>query len=194
MAVSYALTTVAKVKIYLSISVSTYDDFFEDLIDSLTDYIEKECGGRRFKDEGSDLTEIYDGDFDRIGKNKIFLRNYPVNAFTDVSHRSGDFDNPTWNVFDAGTEYVREDENGILHFLGSLNPGRQNIRVRYQAGFTSIPNDLDLLCQKIVAREFKRRRSQGSKNENLGGATISWNEDLPDDAVRMINSYKRYEF
>lgn len=190
----YSLASVADVKTYLSIGVATFDTLIENLINQMTDAAEKECGGRRFFDAGADVEELYDGDVDRIGKSDLFLRNYPINSFTDVSYRSGDFDNPTWNIFDAGTEYIRQDNTGILHFTGNIIPGTQNIRVRCQAGFTTIPYDLALTCIKLVAREFKRRRSQGAKNENLSGASVGWNENYPADVQRILNSYKRYTF
>lgn len=189
---TYALTTVALVKTYLGISVSTYDTLIEDLIDACTDWFEHECGGRRFFSAGADVTEYYDGG-DGRSKTRIFAKKYPIISVTSISYNSsGNYSSPTWTAFSASTEYIRKDASGEIYFPGGLPQGMQNLRLIYQGGFAVIPNDLDLACRKMVAKEFNKRKSQGATNESIGGGSITWNEDLDPSITRLVNYYKTY--
>lgn len=191
---TYALTTVALVKTYLGISSTTYDDLIEDLIDACTDWFERECGNRRFFDDGSTaVTEYHDGGDMGRNKSRIFTKRYPINSVTSISYNSsGNYSSPTWTAFSASTEYIRKDESGEIYFPGSLPAGFQNLRVIYRGGFTTIPNDLALMCRKMVAKEFSKRKAQGITNESIGGGSIAWNEDLDPSVQRLINYYRSY--
>lgn len=190
---TYALTSLTKVKNYLGIAagVSTYDTVLEYLIDSVTLWIEGECGGRRLFDGATEVTEYYDGD-DGTGKSKIFLKRYPVQSITSVSYNSGTSGTPTWTAFDAD-DYERDDNEGVLHFLSSLPKGRQNIKVKYKSGYvTTIPQDLDVACCKMVAKEFDKRKSQGVLSESVGGGSVSWNENVDPSVLSVIRKYRRF--
>lgn len=191
---SYALTTKAVVKETLDISVTTWDDLIDRLINSATEKIEDMMGGRRIKDSGEDIIEYYDGDPDGIGIRELQLKKWPINDFTSVAYRSGAYDSPTWNVYSASSDYRRDDVKGVLYFDHFLPIGRQNIRVIYQGGYTTIPDDIERLCVELVVKEFRKRKSAGISNESLGGGSIVFTPDLTDDMLRTINSYKQYSF
>lgn len=192
--VSYALCSLSDVKSFLGISVSTYDSLLEILIDSVTDWIESECGGRRFKDEGADIEEVYDGDFDSTGRRKIFLRRYPVNEIDEtqgIEFNLGTQGTPSW------TKQSREDwtlipDRGEIVFDAPLIQGKQNIRLSYQGGFTTIPNDLRLACIKMVAKEFDKRNSQGATQESVGGGSVTWNENIDPSAIKLFQKYRMF--
>lgn len=196
---TYALTTVALVKTYLGISVTTYDTLIEDLINGCTDWFEHECGGRRFF-SSADVTEYYDGG--EIGaypgeasrhKTRIFTKKYPIISITSLSYNSsGNYSSPTWTAFSATTEYIRKDESGEIYFPGSLPLGFQNIQLIYKGGYATIPHDLEIGCRKMVAKEFSKRKAQGATNESIAGGSIDWNEDLDPSITRLVNYYKAY--
>lgn len=185
---AYALTTLTKVKAYLGISVSTFDTVLETLIDGCTEWIEEECGNRRFFDAGTDATEYHDGDYDSTGRNKIFPKRWPINSITSISYRTGNLGSPTWVAFTTN-DYEKNDDAGIIYL--SLPSGRQNIKLIYKGGYTTIPADLDMACVKLVAKEFDKRKSQGLTQESVGSASISWNEDIDPEVKRIIRKYSR---
>lgn len=195
---SYALTSVANVKAYLDITTSTKDTLIELLINGCTDWIEAECGNRRFKDSTTDITEYYDGDYDSTGRDKIFLKQFPINSITSVSYKSGGNISPTWVDYSLN-DYERNDEQGVLYFanetrqyLLALPRGRQIVKVVYKAGYITIPSDLELCCIKLVAKELNKRKSQGLTQEGVGGATFQWNEDIAPDIKKIIANYTRW--
>lgn len=185
---AYCFVTVAQMKTYLDETSSTWDTVIEDLLNECTLWVEKYCGGRRFFQSGTDVTEYYDG----TDKNKIFLRSWPIISITSVSYATGDFDNPTWTAFVAASEYKRDDRKGVLHFI-ALPQGIQNIKVVYKGGYSSaanVPDDLHLAVKKMVAKEFGRRKSQGVTGESLGGGSISWNESVDPSLLEILDQYR----
>lgn len=196
--VAHALTTLARVKTFLEITNTSKDGLIELLIDACTDWIESECGNRRFKNSGSDITEYHDGDYDLTGRDKIFPRQFPIATLTSIAYKTGDNASPTWTVINANG-YERNDQDGIIYFanesrsfLQTLPRGRQNIRLIYQGGYTTIPTDLELCCIKLVAKELNKSKSQGLTSESVGGANFAWNEDIAPDVKKIIANYKRW--
>ena len=186
----YSFVTVADMKSMLDISETTWDSILEDLIDQCTKWCENYCGGRRFLQSGSDVTEYYDGK----DSCKIFLKNYPIISITSVSYRSGFYDNPDWIAFNPSYEYLRDDVKGILH-MAAMPRGIQNIKVVYKGGYSSaanVPDDLHLAVRKMVAKEFNRRKSQGILQESLGGSSVTWNENLDPFVSSLLDNYKNF--
>lgn len=188
---AYDLTTSTDVKSYLDITASTWDTLLANLVTNSSVWIENYCGGRRFKNSGSDVTEYYDGDPNLEGKKIIFVRNTPIISVTSVSYASGSLSSPTWIAFDATSYYVRNDRGGQLIF-DSLPQGNQNIRVIYQGGYATIPEDLALACIQLVARIFNKRKSEGVLNESVGGASVSWDRELTPELRKTLNRYRNH--
>lgn len=188
---AYDLTTTANVKSHLGISVTTWDTLLASLITSCSVFIENYCGGIRFKNSGSDVTEYHDGDPDAEGRKIIFVKNYPIISITSVSYSSGSLSSPTWNVYDASSYYVQDNNRGEICFE-TLPVGKQNIRVVYQGGYNSIPEDLALACILMVARMYTRRNSEGVTNESVGGASVNWSTELSTEIRKTLNRYRNY--
>jgi len=188
-----ALTTVANQKSYLGISVSTFDTLLEIFINGCSEWIENEIS-RVIIDSEEDIVELHDGDFDGTGRNKLFLKQYPINDLTSVEYKTGSLGTPTWVAFNAN-DYTTDDEAGIIYLnasLASITPDRQNIRVTYQGGFVTAPSDLELACLKLVAKEFDKRKSQGVVSEGVGGGNVSWNEEVDPSVLKIIKKYRRF--
>lgn len=182
------LTTIASVKTLLGISDTTYDALLQTLVTAASKYIANYCD-RDFRSDGADVTEYYDG-YD--GNMKVLqLKKYPITSITSISSRIGSFTNPTWYTYDAATQYVFKPETGEVFFQFCLPRGHQNIKVVYKGGYVdgSVPEDLDLACQKVVAKEFLKRQAQGVLNESISGASIAWREDLDPMVVNLLADY-----
>ena len=196
----YALTTLANVKLWLfnDVLITKYDSLLEFIINDVTDWIEMECGNRRFKNDLTNNLVVYDGDIDNTGRDKLFLKRWPVTSFNTIQgieFNTGTNATPIWEKQDLD-RVVRNDINGVYTFLDCLpygqSKGLQNVRLITQAGYLIIPNDLQIAATKMVAKEFNRRNSQGALSENAGGDSVSWNEQVDPSAQRIFNKYRRF--
>jgi len=158
----------------------------DDLIDQMTDFIQKECGGRVFNLVAYDK-EIYDGDdFDR----ELFLDQYPATEISKVEHNNGTTKDPNWEEDTEGEDYEKYLEEGEIHFHTKYL-GKRNYRITYKAGYATIPYDLQNLCIGLVARKLEKRKSEGVRSENLGGASINWGDLLNEDDKLILDNYRR---
>jgi hypothetical protein len=182
--VSYALTTVAKVKTYLGISVSTDDTLLERLINFATDFIEEYCQRRFFK---TIYEEIYDGDgFDGV----LYLNQYPVTEIIKIEQNDGTTDNPNWTRLNEGEDYEKYLNEGKIYFYNQVK-GKRNYKITYEAGYTIIPHDLEGLCQRLVGRLYEKRQSEGHASEGLGPVNITWGKFIDDEDRLILERYKK---
>jgi len=183
------LTTIADVKTLLNITASTWDTLLQSLVTAASKFIANYCD-RDFCDAGSDVTEYYDGYDGEI--KTLRLKKYPITSITSIGSRIGSFTNPTYYTYDAATQYVFKPESGEVNFTFRLPAGHQNVKVIYRGGYAvgAYPLDLVLACQKIVAKEYLKRMSQGITNERIGEAGVNWNEDLDPMAAQYLTYYR----
>lgn len=188
---AYDLVSTANVKSFLDIQTTTWDTIIGTLITSCSVWIENYCGGIRFKNSLSDVTEYHSGDPFAEGNTSIFLANIPVDSITSIASSSGSLSSPTWTNYSAATDYVVNTSTGEVKF-SSLPVGSQNIKVVYQGGYATIPEDLQLACLELVARVFNKRKSYGVSNESVGGASVTWEKELEVDLRKTLNRYRNY--
>lgn len=194
---AYALTTVARVKTRLTITVNNHDTPLLYLINSVTDFIEGECN-RRFK-ETTYTNEVYSPQ----GGHFIVLKQSPVSSVTSVQYRAGLKSNPTWTDFNSDDWELMEDgQSGMIEAHGILH-GTNLFRVTYVAGYKinftnygdnnthTLPADVTDLCERLVVRWFKRRESGGKQSEGLQGGSINWKDELDSEDKTTLARYKR---
>lgn len=208
--VAHALTTLASVKLYLGITVADNDALLEQLIDEVTEWVEGQLGGRRIK-ETAYVDEEHDG-----GEQDIFLNNWPIagNPALVGSFRTGPISSPTFQDFNEN-DFVIYNGSGFVHFFGKTpggetigvvgptSKGSLNLRFTYTAGFATIPDDLELLANQLVATIFQKRNSQGIKKEKVEGSEIEYrspndeNDSLSEEGLTggqkaVIDRYRRH--
>lgn len=188
---AYDLVTTANVKSFLDIQTTTWDTVIGTLVTSCSVWIENYCGGIRFKNSLSDITEYHSGDPYGEGNTSIFLSNIPIVGITSIASASGSLSSPTWTNYSAATDYVVNTDTGEVKFL-DLPVGVKNIKVVYQGGYANIPEDLQLACLELVARVFNKRKSYGASNESVGGASVTWEKELEVDLRKTLNRYRSY--
>jgi hypothetical protein len=188
---AYDLVTTANVKSFLDIQTTTWDTVIGTLVTSCSVWIENYCGGIRFKNSLSNVTEYHDGDPFEDGATSIFLKNIPVVSVASIASSSGSLSSPTWTNYDAANDYIVNNYTGEVKF-SVLPVGSQNIKVVYQGGYTNIPEDLQLACLELVARVFNKRKSYGVSNESVGGASVTWEKELEVDLRKTLNRYRNY--
>ena len=281
---TYALTTLAKLKRYLHTTSSADDTILTEIINAVSDRIERECG-RKFK--ARDYRERYSGSSDEF----IILNNRPliytdraaygneqaisvsatgflratvqvyesgVRTFTvstagaEVSTNStfasnltasdmattinalsgwtasainnclsedlnpitmGCLDQTqhlTWPDQDANVKYINRDLGQIAvvditewpttmssrYRKGRrsypIRSGYQNYLIEYNAGYATIPNDLDMLCREISADLYnKGKKDRTLRSETLGdySYTMANEAQLNDDQLVRLRRW-----
>ena len=185
---SYNLTTKEKVKAMLDISGSTDDTFLDALCDDVTAFIEKLCGGQRFKATEHEY-EIHDGDKPLI---KLQHRFIYEDVDVEVEYNNGTNESPDWVLLTAN-DYDLYLDNGVI-ILGAPIYGRRNIRVTYTAGFATIPHDVEMTATNMVARAYNRRKSQGLSSESFEGVNMNWNDTMTEQEKATVGHYTNYSF
>lgn len=196
---TYALTTLARVKTRLSITGTGNDALLTELISAATDFIQGECN-RFFKETvyANEIYSVYGAD-----PKHVFLKQAPVSALTSAQYRAGLPSTPNWTNFIADDYELLEDgKSGIIRVY-SLPRGANVARFTYTAGYKidfasignsalhTLPVDLSDLCERLAVKLFKRRESEGKQSEAFEGGNVTWQGLLNEEDKLTINRYKR---
>lgn len=137
--------TIADLELYLGTTITGGSDEakYEYLIDAVSKEIESICQRVLL---AADYTEVLNGN----GTNSIFLSQYPINTITSVEYGQ------PWDGYtrDAVTDYISYDDTGEISFLFESLDSPQMFEVVYNAGFSTVPLDLNLICVEEVVRAF----------------------------------------
>jgi hypothetical protein len=130
---------------------------------------------------------------------------FEISGLISFQWRSGTPSNPNWTPFLVDQfELLNQGRSGIIRVYGAI-PGLYNnmLRATYVAGYPvdwqnagngsthQLPSDLTNLCENIVVRIFKRKKSAGQLSEAIQGATTSWKDNLDAFDQNVINNYRR---
>lgn len=197
---SYALTTLARVKTFLGISGTSDDDLLTSLINACTDFIENYCD-RRFK-KTSYTNELYNG----TGTNKLLLKNYPVieGETFKIEKRGSSYNEDNWDEVES--EYYHIDyDSGIVERVDDIFiKYPKHYRITYTAGYdydnssTYLEDvgagDLEYACWKLVSKAYNQRKQAGNiQSERLGDYSVTFrSEVMADPEIKSIlDKYKR---
>jgi len=188
--------TVNEAKARLQITTDSHDTLIEYLIDDVGALLEAYCD-RHFS--ANTYTEYHNG----TGSNYILTKEWPINSITslyddpDRSFTSAsliDSDNYTF-IADEG-KIVLIEENVVLNiYMTTLfQKGVQNIKIIYNAGYTTVPSDLKLIAAEIMMKKYKNfmdkrigMRTVGSGDERIG---MYLNDMLPDHRMILDAKYR----
>jgi hypothetical protein len=163
-----ALTTLAKVKEYAGVTGTADDALLNSLIAELPAVVKSLLLGREL--EATAYVEQYDG----TGRDFLILKQRPINSITEVKIDSA------WGFGDGITaidtaELFAEPGSGILYIKSSRFPqGRRNVRVTYNAGYVTMPGDIERAANITVADWYTRAKqlaSGQSQNELASEST-----------------------
>jgi hypothetical protein len=105
-----------------------------------------------------------------LAVNSVFVDGLPVDA-ANIS-------------FDSTAVYLT---NGA-----KFNRGVNNIQIAYQAGYATVPADIEQAVIDTVALRWKERERIGMSSKGLAGETTSFViKDLSAAAMSILNQYKR---
>jgi hypothetical protein len=164
------LVTLAAVKLYLwpTETITQWDSILPAIISAVSKAIINEVG--------CDIihTHYTAEQVSGMGKSYLDLKNWPITAVSSVVDQSG-------NAYTEGN-----DEDFVIEGLalrsvaGVWARGSQNFTVSYEAGYTTLPGDILLVCYEMIARKWKTMKEQGwgeSSRSFPDGSTSSVNAD-----------------
>lgn len=186
---SYALTTVAKLRIFLRGAGDGEGELLELLINMTTDFIETYCD-RRFAS-----TVYTDEEYDGTGMRDLLLNNYPIISVTRLQLNNAADNSDDWEDVDV-EDYFKYDSFANFKLAASrFLKAPQRYRVTYTAGYATIPSDLEWACLKLCANAYRSGLAEGVKSEKLGDHTIVWFDDfLRNNTIlgNILNLHKRH--
>ena len=160
---------------FITTLVSSVTTFVEDYLKrsfEVTDYIEKRNGN---------------------GLSMLFTNQYPINSITSLTQI--DKDNVvtyTW----ANTDYIFEGGQGRVQLRsGTFPQGLQNIKIVYNAGFATLPKDLEQAFISHVLWEKANRQGKdfGLKTKSLGdGGYQVYEQGIPSRIKMIYDLYKKF--
>lgn len=166
---SYALCSLSDVKETLGITSSTYDNLLIRKINQATDMIERYCGGRRFA-ETTYTEEGYDGS----GIQSIILKQRPITSFTSLEVRNGIENTDSWDAIDSELYFV-DNPSATIDLLFTARRYPKHYRVTYDAGYTTIPADLQEACVTLAAHLYENSATgSGVKKKKEGQREIEY--------------------
>lgn len=193
---SIDLTTTARVKAVLDLTVATKDVLIADMIKSASQAIE-EFMARLTKEEAR--TEQYDVE---PGQQKIFLRTFPIKATPAAT-----FKNDTAREFGVGiiafaadTFYldlrrgtVEFDRIRLIHGPGTLQVTYTGGMGTDTANFITRFPEIAKACDFQVATQFKRREQLGLSGFSAEGGSVSFEPagDLIPAVKKAVRKYRR---
>ena len=192
---TYALTTVAAAKSHLGILAgdTSQDAVLERFINSASARIENYINRKVLKRA---YTEYQDG----RGNDRILLRQWPADKPTELwDDVDNEFTDPN-NQFDAPDFVLEETSDGgigvVLVDGQRFNRGNQNIKIVYEAGYSTVPYDLQDACLFIVDYLYaiKQDRRVGVSSKSKNGESVQFLENLPEHITDILDRYARCEF
>lgn len=206
-----ALITRQQALDYLELSTSDITDaqatVMDRMIDGVTAYVQNETGRKYKKKAASDMgsynptntpdDSIYDGS----GTRYLFLNQYPVATVATLqtvhSIVDGIKDSSTIN----SDNYRLNKRDGIIELVvGIFSEGAQNVEVNFNAGFGTIPADLQMIAEEMVAIQWRKHyRDTSIKREELDEARFEYHNlftgkegrAIPDWVHGILENYRR---
>lgn len=197
---TYALTSLANLKAFKGISVTTNDTLLENCIDRITELFEN-FTNRKLKardysyDSGSGDYDSDNAIVDGNGIDRMPLPQYPVNSITTLRINELAIDERS-SIYDTG--WVLADKAaGIVILSGYIfTAGIRNIELVYNGGFSTIPEDLEQACIEQAAWLFKQSAPGGNllgvTSKALADGSISYSaKDLLASVRLVLERYKK---
>ncbi len=179
-----ALTTIAAIKTYLDISAETWDTVLASLQLGAEKRIDQHCGDI----ESATYTEYYDG----LGRGRLPLAHRPITSITTLHDDLGR-DYAASSLVSSGDYTFYPDEGIVALDSGTLQDGTRNVKVVYVAGYSTVPDDVQLATWKLVAYYWNQMRqgADGIKGDRLGDYTATYEKvGMPEDVLALLAPYR----
>ena len=159
------------------------DDLITDLCGRITEQFQNYCGVSSFN--AAAYTEYHDGGASKY----VFLNaNLPINSITTI-HDAPDW---TWgsDTLIAATDYRIVDSKYIVAQT-NFTDNEQNVKVVFNAGFSTLPEDLVQAAIEEVGRKYKHRTDFDVLNKVMTDGTTQYTEPgLMKSTKQVLKYYK----
>ena len=206
------LTTVAAVNEWLNQAEATDATIIQTAITNFSQYVLTRTGRRSLSSIAEYANELYSGN----GRDKLFLRDYPIKSVTTLIvngqtiPESTSWSMPGWVIDPSGESCslvlrgnpgrvmageAMWEQVGIGSSLYKFWTGILNVEVDYTAGYTTTPFDLQQMATQLVATMYRRKEwlDQVSQMQPNVGTTAYSRLEMPPECASVINRYtKRY--
>lgn len=175
------LTSLEKVKRFLSLAGSDDDGLLGDLITQMTEFINTYISRDLLS---ASYTEKYSG----VGGSKLSMKNYPITAVASVS-----VGGVALQASDGNSTGFAFDEFSVVYIGGVFPKGYNNVAIAYTAGYPAVPAEIELACIELVVLAYRERPRLGKRSESQpqGGTTSYTVDALTPRAKAMLNNYSR---
>ena len=169
-------TTLAKVRAHLGLKSGDTDAVLRTLITAASAWM-KTYLNRAI------LEATYTQTFDGNNQRKLFLPEYPVTQVTSVAIGTRVLESSEWVL----------SGNSVALLNGARFPAEYgNVQVVWNAGYPSVPADLDQACIEMVAWRFKERSRIGQSSVNVNGEQITFQtEDAPANVKTLMRNWRK---
>lgn len=183
------MITLDQLKEYLGIDSgdTSQDAYLQGLIDEISTFIETYTG-RIFNQDT--YTEVKDWHWERI----LFTKQYPLNSITSVKYRKGnDFTEWFTEVIEQKDYSFRD--SGEVYFNMNLPRWFNKIEVVYNAGYASIPQDIQLWVKKLCEATYLQNQNKWVVSESVDWTSIRFADFQKNTQMNMaiFDKYKTYE-
>lgn len=173
-------------KTYLGISWTDQDDLLTLLLVSASSTIEWYIWRNV---EADDYTELIDW----VAQPSYVLKQYPVNSVTSLEVNEWDLDTAVRTALDAD-QYDVDTDDWVIRFTSYMQRWFSNYKVVYNAGYATVPQDLQLACMQIAAWMYNTRQSNGISSESVAWDSISYDTEIKDSTFTILNRYTDVDF
>ena len=197
-----ALTSLAALKLRLGIdnTDTSNDDELTNYINEVSELVQSNL--RRNLKAQDYTNELYQGNDEQ----DLLLDNYPINSIAQIEYR----------YYHPGAFYVIEPDEYFIHrkkysvvreygwyrfgsatrYLTKVEFPFYNIRITYNAGYTTIPSDIEGLVKDIIADMYTRVRTggQGLKQYRIADIAMTWKDGLSDLQKSILGRYRKRRF
>lgn len=175
-----AIVSLSALKAYLPVSVTTDDDFLEDLIYRAEEYARSYCSRELTSKQ---FTEKRSGH----GSDILLLKEFPVTAVTSVTIGSA--------VIPASTSAGYEFSEEAIYLHGyRFTKGVRNVTVVYTAGYLPalVPFDLRQAVLEIAALSYRRRDHLDVATKAMAAESTTYiTQGLTPSARETLQNYMR---
>jgi len=180
------------------ITSTNQDTRITALIQSVSQLVKTYCNNS-FKDfVSSAKTEVFNVDYN---EHFVQLTENPIIAVSSVAERDKPSDTYT-TLTDAEDYYIDSVTDTVFRIDGSGNPkqfksGKGAVKVVYTAGYSTLPQDLELAVMDLITYYLKDERKQrqtiaGASLNNQVSTSQRDNVGFPDHIKRVLDLYKNF--
>jgi len=180
------------------ITSTNQDTRIAALCESVSQLVKAYCNNSFVDFVSSAKTEIYNIDYN---EHFVQLTESPIIAITSVSER----DNPTdtYTTLTNNEDYYVDSVTDTIFRVDSsgnekkFKSGKGAVKVVYTAGYSTLPQDLELAVMDLITYYLKDERKQrqtiaGASLNNQVSTSQRDNVGFPDHIKRVLDLYKNF--